>query len=162
MTIENQNLRRLVGSIDLVGRVAITTQKTHALKSPDLWTGRETIPAGTVALIIEQVDNKFVKIIWDEQTTFVTTDTLRLIKINNDFGGKSFAITGDLSVSRDYFKNLIKLKGGKFKSHISKYCDYLIVGSPTHSEKSTKLKKAMKLGVDIITEQQFFDLIGGK
>ena len=82
-----------------------------------------------------------------------------MVEINNTFNGKSFVITGQLSAPRDYFKNLIRLKGGKFKSSVSKNCDYLIAGEATRSAKSTKLKKAQDVGVKIISEQDFFSLI---
>lgn len=162
--VETQNLVNVLGVVDPTGKVAITTQKTECRSSEKdpYWTspGRAEIPTGTALLVIGVGKNNFVKVIWEEKIVFVQARHLRLVEINNTFNNKSFAITGELSVSREYFKNLIKLKGGKFKSAIAKNTDYLIIGHPTRSNgSSTKLKKALQLGIEVITEQQFFNLI---
>jgi len=164
--VETQNLVNILGAVDPAGKVAITTQKAECRSSEKdpHWTASTNgeIPTGTALLVIGVGKNNFVKVIWEEKVVFVQARHLRLVEINNTFDNKSFAITGELSVSREYFKNLIKLKGGKFKSAIAKNTDYLIVGNPTRSNgDSTKLKKALRLGIEVITEQQFFNLIAG-
>lgn len=159
MSVEKQSLNKVLGSVNPVGKVAITIQKTGANKSPNDWSYQTEIPTGTAVLVLQVENKNFVKVIWEEKMVYVNTSHLRLVEINNAFDGKSFVITGELTAPREYFKNLIKLKGGVFKSAVSGNCDYLITGNPTRSAKSTKLKKAMQLGIQIITEQQFFTLI---
>lgn len=71
--------------------------------------------------------------------------------------GKSFLITGTLSVKRKEFEGLIVDHGGEIRSSVSKTLDYLIVGDSPGS----KLNKAKKTGtVKIITEDEFYNLIG--
>ncbi len=66
--------------------------------------------------------------------------------------GKVLVITGTLnSLTRDEAKELIENAGGKVSSSISKKTDYLISGEKTGS----KLKKAEKLGVKVINENDF-------
>lgn len=72
-------------------------------------------------------------------------------KVSNKLKGKSFCITGTLSVTRDEFQARIKANGGIAVSSVSKNTDYLICGVNGGS----KLSKAEKLGVKIINENQF-------
>lgn len=67
---------------------------------------------------------------------------------------KVFCITGTLSKSRKYFENIILENGGKLGS-VNKNLDYLVVGSDAGS----KLDKAKKLGLNIISEQDFLKII---
>jgi DNA ligase (NAD+) len=95
---------------------------------------------------------------------WVRGEHLAHIKVENLFRGDSFCITGQLSAPREYYKNLIKLKGGKFKTSVSGNVKYLIVGAQTRirGKKSTKHVKAEKLGIPVITEQQFYNLSARK
>jgi len=71
--------------------------------------------------------------------------------------GKKLVVTGTLSqYTRDEIKELILQNGGKASSSISAKTDYLVAGEKAGS----KLEKADKLGVKILTEQEFLDLIG--
>jgi len=75
---------------------------------------------------------------------------------NTILTGKTFVITGTLQNSnRQEFINLIENNGGSVTTSISKNTDYLISGENPGS----KLKKAKDLKVDIISEQDLFDLI---
>lgn len=71
------------------------------------------------------------------------------------FAGKKFLITGTLSMPRQHFEELIKEKGGIVLSSVTKNLDYLIVGDSPGS----KLEKAQKIGVNIIGEMEFMELI---
>ncbi len=71
-------------------------------------------------------------------------------------GGKAFVLTGTLkSMSRDEAKNKIRDLGGNTAESVSKNTSYVIVGS----EPGSKAEKAKKLGVTILNENQFLDLI---
>jgi len=70
--------------------------------------------------------------------------------------GKNFVITGSLAVmSRDDAYARIRALGGKPSNTISKNTDFLVVGENPGS----KLEKAKKLGVKIISEEEFLKLI---
>jgi len=75
--------------------------------------------------------------------------------VSNILEGKTFVITGTLSISRDDMKDKIISFGGKVSGSVSKNTDYLLAGENAGS----KLEKAQKLGVKIITEDDFSNLI---
>ncbi len=69
---------------------------------------------------------------------------------------KTFVLTGTLeSMSRDEAKKKIKALGGKTTESVSKQTSYVVAGS----EPGSKKEKGEKLGVKILNEQQFIDLI---
>ncbi len=69
--------------------------------------------------------------------------------------GVSICITGTLSFSREYFKELIIANGGVVTSSVTKDTTYLLAGEAGGS----KLTKAKNLSIKIITEQEFLNLI---
>jgi DNA ligase (NAD+) len=70
--------------------------------------------------------------------------------------GKTFVVTGTLEkYSRSEIETLIKKLGGKPTSSVSAKTDYLVVGA----EAGSKLEKAKKLGVKILSEEEFDKLI---
>lgn len=74
-----------------------------------------------------------------------------------DLGGKTFVVTGTLkNYSREEIESLIKELGGKATSSVSKKTDYVVAGE----EPGSKLAKAQALGVKVITEKEFDNLIG--
>ena len=76
--------------------------------------------------------------------------------INNKLAGKTFILTGSLTeMTREQAEQKIKLMAGKISQTVSSKTDYLIVGQ----EPGSKLAKAEKLGLKIINEKQFLDLI---
>ncbi len=75
---------------------------------------------------------------------------------SNKLFGKKFVLTGTLgSMSRDELKAKIREFGGEVSESVSKETDYLILGQNPGS----KYKKAQELGVHMIDEIQFRDLI---
>jgi len=77
-------------------------------------------------------------------------------KVGGKLSGKTFVITGTLdSMSRDEAKLLIKNLGGKATESVSKQTDYVVVGS----EPGSKADKAEKLGVKILDEKEFLQMI---
>jgi DNA ligase (NAD+) len=70
--------------------------------------------------------------------------------------GKSFVFTGGLtSCSRDEAKALVERLGAMVSSSVSKKTTYVVVGS----EAGSKLEQARKLGVQILDEEEFKNLI---
>lgn len=83
--------------------------------------------------------------------------TTHSLKSTGSLTGKSFVLTGTLvDLTRDQAKDLIKQKGGKIHSSITKDTDYLVVGESAGS----KLKKAEELGVKTLTEAEFKKILG--
>ncbi len=72
------------------------------------------------------------------------------------FLGKTFVLTGTLEkYSREEASNIIEKFGGKTSNSVSKKTSYLLAGEDAGS----KLTKAQNLGVTILTEQEFIDMI---
>ena len=70
--------------------------------------------------------------------------------------GKTLVVTGTLSqLSRDEAHALIEQHGGRASGSVSKKTDYLVAGEAAGS----KLQKAQELGVVVLTEQAFLDMI---
>lgn len=76
-----------------------------------------------------------------------------------DLGGKAFCITGSLEhySNRDALVKAIEDNGGKYVSGVSKKTDYLINNDKTST--SGKNKKAIDLGIPIISERDFMGMI---
>ena len=73
--------------------------------------------------------------------------------------GKTFVITGSLQrfPNRDAMIASIEAYGGKVSGSVSKNTSYLI-NNDIHSQ-SSKNKTAQKLGIPIITEEEFIKMI---
>jgi DNA ligase (NAD+) len=73
-----------------------------------------------------------------------------------EFDGKTFVLTGTLaSYSRTEAEEQIKMRGGKTSSAVGKNTDYVIAGEGPGS----KAGKARSLGVKILTEKDFTDML---
>jgi len=76
--------------------------------------------------------------------------------VENKLSGLTFVLTGTLSrYTRDSAKNLIEQLGGKVSSSVSSKTDFIVAGENA----GTKLEKAESLGIKIISEQEFEELI---
>jgi DNA ligase (NAD+) len=76
---------------------------------------------------------------------------------NQILSGKTFVLTGTLpTLSRDEAGEMIRNRGGKVSSSVSKNTDYVLAGD----EAGEKLSKAEELGVRIINEKEFLDMLG--
>ena len=74
------------------------------------------------------------------------------------FEGKTFVLTGTLpTLSRDDASEMIRLRGGKASSSVSKKTDFVLAGEKAGS----KLDKANALGVRVITEAEFLAMLEG-
>ena len=72
------------------------------------------------------------------------------------FAGKQFVLTGKLtSFTRDEARALIEARGGRVNSSVSKKTDYVVAGE----EAGSKLDKAQSLGVQIVDEQAFQEML---
>lgn len=70
--------------------------------------------------------------------------------------GKSIVVSGVFSRSRDEIKSLVELHGGKNVSSISAKTNYVLAGD---NMGPAKLEQAQKLGIPIISEDEFFRMI---
>lgn len=85
-------------------------------------------------------------------------ETEENIKAESDvLSGMTIVVSGNFSVSRDEIKGLIAVHGGKSSGSISGKTTYLLAGEKAGPE---KLKKAEALGVKVIGENEFRNMIG--
>ncbi len=92
----------------------------------------------------------------DELKSFgINMESLREIK-DNRFEGMTFVLTGTLSTyGRKEAQEIIESYGGKASSSVSKKTTYVLAGEAAGS----KLQKATDLGITIINEEQFAEMI---
>ena len=80
---------------------------------------------------------------------------------NNSIAGLTFVITGDVEKfkNRRELSDFIESKGGKVTGSVTGKTNYLINNDVTSN--SGKNKKAKELGVKIMSETEFLELVGG-
>ena len=92
----------------------------------------------------------------DELKALGINPTAEVTTKSDKLGGKTFVLTGTLqNMTRDAASELIKQNGGKTSSSVSKKTDYVLAGENAGS----KLDKAQNLGVIILTEDEFLEMI---
>lgn len=70
--------------------------------------------------------------------------------------GKSVVVTGSLeSMSREEIKEAVRKAGANFSSSVSKHTDFVVAGENAGS----KLDKAERLGVKVLNEKEFLELL---
>jgi DNA ligase (NAD+) len=103
----------------------------------------------------------------DEKHIHILDDLLKHVHITDEltpesdaishaFSGKTFVLTGTLpTLSRDDASDMIRARGGSVSSSVSSKTDFLLAGEKAGS----KYTEAKKLGVEIISEEQFLQMI---
>lgn len=76
--------------------------------------------------------------------------------VGDSLKGTTWVLTGTLSQPREEIADLIRAHGGKVSSSVSGKTTYLLAGD----EAGSKLDKATKLGVKVLTEAEFQALLG--
>jgi DNA ligase (NAD+) len=112
------------------------------------------VVAANVAAYFADAENRAIVdrllasgITWPEQSRPTSQGTL---------AGKTFVLTGTLSaLPRDAAQEAIMARGGKVSGSVSKKTDYVVAGSDAGS----KLKKAQDLGVRVLDEPAFLELL---
>ena len=77
------------------------------------------------------------------------------ISSNSPFTGKTVVLTGTLTMPRNEAKKLLEAAGAKVTGSVSKKTDFLVAGE----EAGSKLAKAESLGVSVLSEDEFINLI---
>lgn len=86
----------------------------------------------------------------------INMDSIKEEGTDNRFEGMTFVLTGSLEkFTRKDASDLIEKFGGKTSGSVSKKTSYVLAGE----EAGSKLKKAQDLGIAIITEEQFEEMI---
>ena len=77
-------------------------------------------------------------------------------KVGGRFTGKTFVFTGTFTrFTRDEAKRLVENEGGHAAGSVSKKTDFVVAGA----EAGSKLEKARELGVKVLSEEEFREMI---
>ena len=83
-------------------------------------------------------------------------DVARMVAVAGPLARQTFVLTGTLvAMSRDEAKSRLSALGGKVTDSVSKKTSYLVTGEAAGS----KLAKAEKLGVSVLDEAKFLQLL---
>lgn len=107
----------------------------------------------------EKANAEYIKMIYEEKMIFIPygqVDNWLYSPVSSKLAGKNIAITGVTTFPRELYISLININGGTYKNTVGKKVTHLI---NQHSEESTKIKKAKELGVQLISEADFFKMI---
>ncbi|MCY3779858.1 MAG: NAD-dependent DNA ligase LigA [Chloroflexi bacterium] len=91
------------------------------------------------------------------QAAGVNTKAEEKVLAGTQLAGKTFVLTGAMSVPRGQLKALVEANGGKVTGSVSKKTSYVVAGDSPGS----KVEKAVKSGVPIISEDELRALIAG-
>ena len=161
---QNEAFQLLTGfGIPNVGKAAAKTILKHfgsieALMQADMESLQQVADVGEVtALCIRNYfqDENNCKIIERLKEAGVNMEMAETGSEDGRFDGLTFVITGTLpTMDRKAAAALIEAHGGKVSGSVSSKTDYLISNEPSTSAKSVK---AAKLGVPVITEEEFLE-----
>jgi DNA ligase (NAD+) len=110
------------------------------------------IAQSIVEFFQEPKNRELVKRLGEADLTFAGTKKKRGTKL----AGKTFVLTGTLTLPRDQVKKKIEDAGGRVSGSVSKKTDYIVAGTDAGS----KLDKARELGVSVIGEKDLDELLG--
>lgn len=103
-------------------------------------------------------DRRNVEMIDRLRRAGVQLQAVERARLSEALAGKKIVISGTFDLhSRPELKELIELHGGTNQSSVSKATDYLLAGSGIGPK---KLETATKLGVRILSEEEFMEMIG--
>lgn len=162
---KKNDLWRLISGLGIrhVGETAATDLALHfgtldALKSADIEEIAHVEGVGTITA-------ESVKAYFSEDVNITLIDKLKAAglnmtcltekKVGGPLEGKVFVLTGTLSIPRDEAEQMIKDAGGKTGSSVSAKTDFVLAGEDAGS----KLTKARALGVKVISEAEFYEMV---
>ena len=104
----------------------------------------------------EYFDSAFGRTMLDRFRAYGLTMEQEDTRQSNVLEGKTIVVTGTLqTLTRNEIKELIENNGGKASGSVSKKTSYLVAGEAAGS----KLTKAQALGVPVLTEEEFLELL---
>lgn len=136
------------GSIEeLAKHDADELQKIHGI-------GPE-VAQSVVAFFREQHNQKMVQRLLDAGVHPIPLEPAEAPS-DSAFAGKTLVFTGALVMPRAEAKRLVEHAGGKVSGSVSRKTDYVVVGE----DPGSKFDRARELGVQVLTEDQFRDMMG--
>lgn len=118
----------------------------------------ETVARSIVQYFKDTNEKSIRQRMYDAGVSIVYPDkgSISVNAYNESFSNKTFVLTGTFSsYTREQLKECIELRGGKVSSSVSKKTHYVVAGEQAGS----KLDKARELGVSILTENDFVNML---
>ncbi|MCY3826905.1 MAG: NAD-dependent DNA ligase LigA [Candidatus Dadabacteria bacterium] len=161
------SLGRFLNSLS-IKHVGTRTAQTLAreFKTPENLMAATSEDLLQVEGVGEELAQSILEFFEDPERKSVVEALLRQVRIekepessgeNEKIAGKTFVLTGTLSVPREQVKSEIERLGGKVVNSVSGKTDFLVSGADPGT---TKLQRAREFGTDIITEEHLKSLIG--
>ena len=118
----------------------------------------DRIAQSVVAFFQDEDNQAYIARLKDAKLQFIH-ETTEIVVEGNSLEGKTFVISGTFqNFERDDLKIKIEANGGKVLSGVSGKLNFLVAGSEAGP---SKLQKAQKLGVQIISEDDFLSMLEG-
>lgn len=121
----------------------------------------------TIPGIGDVIADTFIEFFQNKNNQLLVEDLLKEIELdtpdtqaeNLTLSGKTFVITGSVEhfANRNEVKEIIEQRGGKVTGSVTAKTDYLI--NNDNLSNSSKNKKAKELGIPVITEEEFIEMI---
>lgn len=151
-----KKLAQHYGSLDAL------TEKIRAAKDPESAAYHDLVSigdigpsvAGSLAAFFDEKHN--LDVLKDLQSEIAIKDYVRPRPVQSAVTGKTVVFTGKLvKMTRDEAKAQAETLGARVGTSVSKNTDYLVAGEDAGS----KLKKAAELGVRVLSEEEWLELI---
>lgn len=143
-----------------VARAAGDIDRLMGMSAAELASIEDVGPriAATIEAFFADADNRrMVERLRAAGVTMAVAGDVAAGPLSDTLAGKTFVISGVFARhSRDEYKAMIEAHGGKNVGSISKKTDYVLAGE---NMGPAKLEKAGKLGIPIINEDQFLEMI---
>lgn len=144
-----------------VARAAVNIDRLIAMSAPELEAIEDVGPRIAVAIreFFDDEENRvMVERLRQAGVTMAVSEDIASGPQSDALAGKSIVISGVFARhSREEYKDMIEQHGGKNVGSISKKTDYVLAGE---NMGPAKLEKAGKLGIPIISEDDFLKMIG--
>jgi DNA ligase (NAD+) len=116
----------------------------------------ERIAQSVVDYFTNEYNRKMIEDLRNQGVLF-KNDAPRFERLSDELSGKNFVISGTFAKhSRDEIKVLIEQHGGKLQSGVNAKTNFLVAGEGIGP---SKLASAQKLGVSIVSEDDFLNMI---
>lgn len=158
-------LGRFIASLSIpqVGTETAQDLAEH-FKTPERFEGASLEELQRIEGVGAVVASAIIEWFKDKENKKLYERLLKLVRVKKEegkkgdrFTGKTFVLTGTLSsMSRDEARDRIRAEGGDVSSSVSSKTDYVVAGS----EPGEKYSKAQQLGVEILDEEGFLNMLG--
>ncbi len=119
----------------------------------------DRIAQSVVAFFQDEDNQRYIARLKEAKLQFIH-ETTEIVVEGNSLEGKTFVISGTFqNFERDDLKVKIEANGGKVLSGVSGKLNFLVAGNDAGP---SKLQKAQKLGVQVISEDEFLSMLEGK